>query len=238
MVERAEDAGDQCCVLVPIYGLVGLPALRLGRQLHNYACLDRHRLLGWLHEAKFAAVVGRGRRGTVELHDLGTLARYRVVCQSLPFKTGFRKGCLKVWVRLDLTCGISLVVELKSNVLTVDILPNEFHDLINGSLNFANINRRQMSNIRPIFSLCCMIDIDQGNSECFLSACSRQLQEMSFISFILIFHQQLIVVERKQHFILYFVVHVILHKRPELRFTHIERLYYILFERRYILLEI
>jgi hypothetical protein len=145
---------------------VRLPRLYLCREFHHHSCLNSEWFLRCLQLSKLCALKCRGSSWFIKLHNLSSFSSCWVISQSLPFETSFCECSFYLWISLYLTRCICLVIKFKSNVLTVDILPNKFNDLIDRSLNFAWIDRRKMADVASVLSLRCVVYIYESHTQC------------------------------------------------------------------------
>lgn len=82
----------------------------------------------------------RSIRRLVQLHNLCSLARVRIVTQGLPFKPDLCKGTLYIRISLNFSCGIIFQMEqFESNVCAVNSPPDEIDYLLDRLLEFRHI---------------------------------------------------------------------------------------------------
>ena len=114
--------------------------------------------------------------------------------------------------------------DLNSDILAVDILPNEVDHLGNGFVHHAKINSGYMSYEYSPFILVCMVNVEYSYSHLFLLiSLFYYFQVMPFISKVLFLDQLFQIIEWLAESIIN-CLQVIIHERFKFVFIQIQRL--------------
>lgn len=102
--------------------------------------------------------------GSVELHDLRTLASVWIITQGLPFEADLRNSVLHIWVSLEFPSLILLMKQLKSHVLAIECSPYGIYHFLCRLLQLADIYCTDVTDVASELTLHCMVYVEDCKS--------------------------------------------------------------------------